>query len=325
MQGLERDFREMVQRALREDIGKGDITTESVIVGNPVVNAEIVAKEGGVIAGLPVAKEVFRVLDRRVKFVPVAAEGSVVKRGQRVARLSGSAKSILAGERTALNFLGRLSGIATQTAEYVKRVKGYDVRIMDTRKTTPCLRTLEKYAVSIGGGYNHRKGLWDQVLIKDNHIEVIRQLIIGCILPGNRGDSHGVGTRGLAVKRSVELARKNAPKGVKIEAEVENLSQFVAALESMPDIIMLDNIPVSEMKKAVHIRNERCRGSDSCGVIPLLEASGGVTLRNVRRIASTGVEWISIGGLTHSVRSMDLSLRIKGPAGSGKVQVSKRI
>ncbi|MFO7843299.1 MAG: carboxylating nicotinate-nucleotide diphosphorylase [Bacteroidales bacterium] len=230
-------------------------------------------KENGVLAGLPIAELVFREIDDDIEFSILKDEGETVKIGEKVAEISGRTRSILKGERLALNFLQRLSGIATYTRRYVEEVEGTDAKIVDTRKTTPNLRILEKYAVRVGGGTNHRMGLYDAVLIKDNHIR-----------------SAG----------GVKEAIKKVETGhmVKIEVEVESLDDIEEALKAGTDIIMLDNMEPSEMKKAVDIIEDSA----------IIEASGGIILENIREIAETGVDVISVGALTHQIRSIDISL-----------------
>ncbi|MCK4402122.1 carboxylating nicotinate-nucleotide diphosphorylase, partial [bacterium] len=235
--------------------------------------------------GLEIAKAVFGVLDNKIKFKSLVKDGMKVKKGDVIAELSGHVTPILAGERTALNFLQRLSGIATLTAEYVEKISSYKARIFDTRKTTPGLRDIEKYAVRIGGGQNHRMGLYDMVLIKDNHLKI--------------GNSD--------IKELVQAIKRKIPKNVKIEIEAENLSQVKEALQSEADIIMLDNMDIQTIKKAVFlIGNWKLE----IGNLPEIEVSGDVSLNSVGEIAECGVDRISVGRLTHSAKSMDISLKI---------------
>ncbi|ATY83651.1 nicotinate-nucleotide diphosphorylase (carboxylating) [Kyrpidia spormannii] len=266
---------EVVKRALREDVGHGDVTTRHVVPAGARARGTFRAKSSGVIAGLPVARQVFEILDPEVTFQESLREGESVGPGQIVAVVEGRASSILTGERVALNFLQRLSGIATKTAKFVESVRYYHARITDTRKTTPGLRALEKYAVRVGGGYNHRFGLFDAVLIKDNHIAVAG-----------------------GVKQAIMAVRRGAPHTMKIEVEVETFEQIDEALEVKADIIMLDNMTVEQMKEAVERINGRA----------VVEASGGVTEENVVDIAKTGVDYISVGALTHSSTALDISL-----------------
>ena len=267
----------IIEQALLEDIGTGDITTESIIPSNLKAKGIIKTSDEGVVAGLYIARLVFQKLDSENTFQEKIKDGTKITQGKLLAEITGSARTILKGERVALNFLQRMSGIATITSKFCQEVKDLPIRIVDTRKTTPGLRVLEKYAVRIGGGYNHRFGLYDAVLIKDNHIA----------------------TAG-GIKPAVNSVRKQISHTVKIEVEVENLSQLQEALEMRVDVIMLDNMNLNVMKKAVKTAKGKV----------LLEASGRVTLENVREIAQTGVDLISIGALTHSVKSLDISMEI---------------
>ena len=269
----------LIAAALAEDVGTGDITTEAVVSASLTGSGRIVAKEEIVAAGLPVAEQVIAAVDREVLFEPVVEEGSVVEAGTPLALLSGRVGSILTAERTALNFLQRLSGIATATRAFLLKVEGTGVKLLDTRKTTPCLRALERYAVKVGGGENHRFGLFDGVLIKDNHI-----------------DAAG------GIAEAVGRARERVPGGMEIEVEVRNEREVDEALACGADIILLDNMDVREVKRAV----KRVAGR------AVLEVSGGVGLKNVAAIAKTGVDRISIGMITHSARSVDISLQIVG-------------
>lgn len=267
----------IIEQALLEDINTGDITTESIIPSNLKAKGIIKTSEEGVVAGLDVACLVFQKLDSEIIFQEKIKDGIKVTRNGILAEISGLARTILKGERVALNFLQRMSGIATITSKFCQEVKDFPVRIVDTRKTTPGLRILEKYAVRMGGGYNHRFGLYDAVLIKDNHIAVAG-----------------------GIKSAVNSVRKQISHTVKIEVEVENLSQLQEALEMKVDIIMLDNMNLDTMTEAVKMVKGKA----------LIEASGGVTLKNVREIAQTGVDLISVGALTHSVKSLDINMEI---------------
>ncbi len=267
----------IIEQALLEDIGTGDITSESIVPSNLKAKGIIKTFEEGVVAGLNITSLVFKKLDSEIIFQEKIKDGTKVTRGKVLAEITGSARTILKGERVALNFLQRMSGIATITSKFCQEIEGFPVRIVDTRKTTPGLRILEKYAVSMGGGHNHRFGLYDAVLIKDNHIAVA-----GGIRP------------------AVDSVRKQISHTVKIEVEVENLSQLQDALRVKADIIMLDNMDLDTMEEAVKIAKGRA----------LIEASGGITLEKVRKIAQTGVDLISIGSLTHSVKSLDISMEI---------------
>jgi nicotinate-nucleotide pyrophosphorylase (carboxylating) len=272
---------QIVSNALAEDLGSGDVTTEVLIPFALVGKASILVKRDGVLAGIDVAKEVFRQVDPSLHFKALVRDGAKVRKGDVVATVEGKVASILRAERTALNFLQHLSGIATETARYVDAVLGTKAIITDTRKTIPGLRLLEKYAVRAGGGRNHRLNLGDGVLIKDNHLVALR--------------SSGAGL-GEAVKK----ARKRAPRAMKVEVEVESVKQAREALSAGADIIMLDNMNVKAMRRVVELVQGRA----------LLEASGGVTLVNVRSVAEAGVDLISVGALTHSAKALDISLEV---------------
>jgi len=268
----------IIRNALAEDIHTGDITTQALQLPPGRISGFLKAKEDMVICGIKVAERVFSLLDEGVTFTPRCADGDFISSGTVIAAFSGDASLLLQGERVALNLMQRMSGIATLTSTYVRAVEGTKVRIVDTRKTTPGLRILEKYAVRIGGGINHRTGLYDGVLIKENHIAA----------------AGGIAT---AIRR----ARAYIPHTLKIEIETESLQDVKEALSAGADIIMLDNMDVSTMKEAVAIIAGRA----------LVEASGGVNLATVRGIAETGVDIISIGALTHSAPSMDISMLLE--------------
>jgi nicotinate-nucleotide pyrophosphorylase (carboxylating) len=270
--------RDAVRAALREDLGRaGDITSAATIPATATATADLVARRPGVIAGLALAAAAFREMDASIRFEPKVADGDRVKAGALVARVSGPARAVLSAERVALNFLCHLSGVATATAAFVGEVKHTRARICDTRKTTPGLRAFEKYAVRCGGGVNHRFGLDDAVLIKDNHIAV----------------AGGVGA-------AVARARESAGHMVRIEVEVTGLAQIGEALAEKADVIMLDNMKPAEMKKAVAMIAGRA----------VIEASGNVTLETVKAIAETGVDVISSGWITHSAPVLDLALDV---------------
>ena len=273
---------EIIDRALVEDLGRGDVTTEALIPGDQKGAGFIVAKKEGILAGTGVAKQVFQRVDSELKVDILMEDGARAKPGDKVAKVSGSIASILKAERVALNFLQRLSGIASETNRYVEAVKGLPIRIMDTRKTTPGLRSLEKYAVKAGGGENHRMSLGDGILIKDNHLAGLR-------------------SRGLDIKEIVARARRNAPQRLPVEVEGRTVSEALEAVEAGADIVMLDNMNLEDMRKAVKSIHGRA----------LIEASGGITLDNVRAVAETGVDFISIGALTHSARALDISLELE--------------
>ncbi len=269
-------LKETIRIAIYEDIGHGDITSLLIVPEYKKAKASIIAKEDLILAGVPFIKEVFNAIDPGVEIQIFFDEGSCVKKGDIIAKISGSARSLLAGERISLNILQRISGIATMTNQYVKKVNGLPVKIADTRKTIPGMRLMEKYGVRIGGGVNHRFGLYDGILIKDNHIKVAG-----------------------GVKRAIELAKKGHHL-LKIEVEVKNLDELKEALDAGADVIMLDNMSITDMKKAVKIAKGKA----------ILEASGNVNLENIRSIAETGVDIISIGALTHSARAVDTSMKI---------------
>jgi nicotinate-nucleotide pyrophosphorylase (carboxylating) len=263
-----------IQQALKEDIGSGDVTTNSIVPREATMSGHILAKQAGVIAGLDVAGATFSLLDQRVKFTPRLDEGVRVENRQILARLSGPARALLTGERTALNFLGRMSGIATLTRQFVEAVAGTKAIILDTRKTVPGLRLLDKLAVRRGGGQNHRIGLYDMILIKDNHIDF-------------------AGSLAEAVRRAQAVH-----SGLQVEVEARTLEDVRAALDLGVQRILLDNMSLEMLTKAVQMTAGRAA----------LEASGNVNLDNVRAVAETGVDYISIGALTHSAKVFDVSL-----------------
>ncbi len=270
------DIWPIVVRALEEDMGSGDVTSRSTVLADRWLEGEFLVKAPGIIAGLTVVGWVFEALDNTIEYVPLANDGDAVGPGDVVARVRGKGPSILTGERVALNFLQRMSGIATMTREYVSAVAGTKAIILDTRKTVPGLRQLDKWSVRLGGGHNHRMGLYDMVLIKDNHIEA---------------------AGGIAA--AVERVRRNSV--LAIEVEVENLEGFDEALALNVDRIMLDNIDLRQLREAV----DRAQGRVE------LEASGGITLSTVGAVAATGVDCISVGALTHSVTALDVSLEVR--------------
>ncbi|WP_434510403.1 carboxylating nicotinate-nucleotide diphosphorylase [Desulfitobacterium sp. AusDCA] len=270
-------YEEIVKQALREDLGFQDLTTEAIIPENHVSTAEITAKEEGILAGMDIAKRAFTLLDDQMSFEVKAKEGEHIYPGQVVAVLEGKTRALLGAERVALNLLQRISGIATGTHKAVECIKGFSCRLIDTRKTTPGLRGLEKYAVRTGGGYNHRFGLFDAILIKDNHIAAAG-----------------------GITQAVSLVREKVGHMVKVEVETETLAQVEEALQTPVDIIMLDNMPAEKMKEAVQLINRKV----------LVEASGGITLDSLVKVAETGVDLISLGWLTHSIKALDLSLNI---------------
>jgi len=272
---------DLVEQALDEDLACGDITSNALISSHTKGKARFIIKGHGILAGIDISRLVFLKIDPFLNFSTLVKDGNQVKPGDVVAVVEGDMPGILKGERTALNFLQHLSGIATQTSLYVNAVRGLPVKILDTRKTLPGLRMLEKYAVSTGGGTNHRMNLGDMVLIKDNHIAILRR-------------------QGLGIADIVRLARNKTPQNIKIEIETINPREASEAADSGADIVMLDNMGLDEMRQAVALINHKA----------IVEASGGVNLDNIRTIAETGVDWISVGALTHSARALDISLEI---------------
>ena len=273
------ELNRVIDAALTEDLSGGDVTTDSLIPQHIEASANFVPRSPGVIAGLDVARTVFARVDSTLKFTPRLMDGDRVEGGETVAVVSGSLSSILRGERVALNFMQRMSGIASMTAKFVEAVSGTGAVIVDTRKTAPGLRTLDKVSVAAGGGRNHRRNLSDGVLIKDNHIAALR-------------------AEGMSLQQIIRRARAHAPHTVKIEVEVESLDEVPAAIEGGADIVMLDNMSTADMRTAVGLCKGKC----------LTEASGGVNLTTVRQIAETGVDMISVGALTHSVPALDIGL-----------------
>jgi nicotinate-nucleotide pyrophosphorylase (carboxylating) len=273
------DIQRMVQSALQEDVGDGDVTTLATVPESATAVAVMVARQPLVVAGLALAKESFRLLSPTLEIELRAVDGDRVAAGQILLRVEGPARAILTAERVALNFVQRLSGIATLTAQFVQAVQSTRAAILDTRKTTPGWRRLEKYAVTCGGGQNHRIGLFDMVLIKDNHLAALRH-----------ESPHAIGA-------AVQRARAQYPR-LKVEVETDTLDQVRQALEAGADIILLDNMTVEEMRTAVRSINGRAK----------TEASGGVNLSTVRAIAETGVDFISVGALTHSAPAADIAL-----------------
>lgn len=269
----------IIKNALKEDLGWGDVTTDFTIPDKTVIRGNFIAKEEGIICGIEVCRRVFEIIDESIVFNVFLKDGKRVSKGDIIAEISGNASSILKGERTALNFLQRMSGIATMTSKYVSEISGLNTRIADTRKTAPGLRILDKYSVRCGGGFNHRFNLSDMVLIKDNHIKAA-----GGITP------------------AVAAAKDKGSHALKIEVEVESIKELIESIEAGADIVMLDNMTLDMMKEAVSIAGGKV----------LLEASGNITIggeKSVRAVAETGVDIISAGALTNSVNAMDISLR----------------
>ena len=268
----------IIEAALAEDIGLGDRTTEALVAPEIIGKATLLAKSLGVLCGIDVARQVFQTVDKALNFETILPDGTLVKGSrEEIATVNGSLRSILTAERTALNLAQRMSGVASLARQYANAVEGTKARVVDTRKTMPGLRALDKYAVEVGGAHNHRFGLFDGVLIKDNHIAAVG-----------------------GVSRAIELARQNAPHTLRIEIEAKQMSQVEEALQSGADIILLDNMSVEVMAEAVRMIGGRA----------ITEASGGVTLETIRAIAETGVDLISVGAMTHSAVALDISLDI---------------
>jgi len=270
-------LRETLKKLLAEDVGPYDITTSILIPENHKSRALIRAKDNFVLAGIPFAEEIFRIKDPDVEFKERKKDGEVVRAGDIIIELKGKTASLLTSERVALNMLQRLSGIATLTKAFVEEAKGFPVKIVDTRKTTPGLRFFEKYAVRVSGGFNHRFGLFDGILIKDNHLQAVG-----------------------GIKNAIKKAKEGSTHLLKIEVEVKNLKELEEALKSGADAIMLDNMSVKDMVSAVKLTKGRA----------ILEASGNINLKNVRSVAETGVDIISIGALTHSAVAVDISMEL---------------
>lgn len=265
----------IVEAAIEEDLAYGDLTTDNLISASAKSKAVFTLKENGIVAGFEVAESVFEKIDSSLNFLPLVKEGEMLAAGTEIARIEGAAASILKGERIALNFMQRLSGIATKTNKFVEAVREYPLRVVDTRKTTPTLRILEKYAVRVGGGKNHRMGLFDAVMIKDNHLKAVG-----------------------GIEKAVKRIRARVPHTIKIEVEVESLEAVKKAVAAGADIIMLDNMETAAMKKAVDYIDGRA----------VVEASGNITLKNIKAKAAAGIDVISIGALTHQINSLDIAL-----------------
>jgi len=289
----------LIQMAIQEDIGVGDITTENLIPDSLIAKGAFIAKEGGVIAGLPVVEYFFSKLDKGVSLKQNVRDGTFVKKGETIASIKGSAKTLLSGERIALNFLQRLSGIATLTAQFVERIKPLKTHIMDTRKTIPGWRYLEKYAVAVGGGVNHRMGLYDQVLIKDNHLDILK------VETGLKPVST---SHGSIIEKAVSALRQKIKNGILVEVETRTLEEVADALKAEVDIILFDNMNIAQLEEAVKmVKNWK---PSKVRRKPLTEASGNITMENVHLVAQTGVDRISVGAITHSAKALDISLEI---------------
>ena len=272
-------IQDVVARALAEDVGTGDLTTLGAIPAEAWAEAAFVFREAGVVCGLPVLRATFAAIDPALTLTPLVAEGATVAEGTTVATIAGPARGLLTGERVALNLFQRMSGIATLTARYVAAVAGTKVRILDTRKTTPGLRAIEKYAVRTGGATNHRFGLYDGVMLKDNHLAILA-------------------TQGCDLAEAVRRVRAAVGPMVRVEVEVESITQAVAASEAGADLILLDNMPPDQLRAAVRAVAGQA----------LTEASGGITLTTIRAVAESGVDFISVGALTHAARALDIGL-----------------
>ena len=276
---ITRDVRDLIDRTLAEDLGIGDPTTDILIPQGLESTAVLLAKEDGVLAGLDVGLEAFRRLDSRLVTTPLLEDGAPIRAGDHLGTIEGSVASLLKAERTAVNFMRHMSGIATETRRYVQAVDGCQARIVDTRKTTPGLRFLEKYSVRMGGGQNHRYNLGDGILIKDNHIDALRR-------------------DGMSLGDVVKKAIREASHTIRVEVEVEDLEQLEEALDAGAEFVLLDNMDIEQMATAVKVARGKA----------FTEASGGITLETVRAVAATGVDIISVGALTHSVRALDISM-----------------
>ncbi|NCP22340.1 MAG: nicotinate-nucleotide diphosphorylase (carboxylating) [Flavobacteriales bacterium CG03_land_8_20_14_0_80_35_15] len=268
----------LVDMAIAEDLGTGDITSEAIISNQIMVKAFLIAKAPGIIAGLPLADFIFSTIDKNCHFKALVKEGAHVEPKTKIAEVTGAYKSLLMAERTVLNFVQRFSGIATETALFVSQTKGTKTQILDTRKTLPAYRVLDKYAVKVGGGTNHRFGLYDMVMLKENHIEVAG-----------------------GITNAVMQVRAKVNHNIKIEVETKNLEEVQEALSNGVDVIMLDNMPLDTMRKAVKLINGKLK----------VEASGNMTLNRIAEVAATGVDFISVGALTHSVDALDISMLIE--------------
>jgi len=275
-----RQVEQIIDTALSEDLASDDVTTQALLLPDSEGRAFILVKKDGVLAGMEVAQAVFRNVDASLQLEVLVQDGATIRKGEVVATIEGRIASILKAERTALNFLCHLSGIATETAHYVAAVKDSKAQIIDTRKTIPGMRMLEKYAVRMGGGKSHRLHLADWVLIKDNHLAALRSL-------------------GMGIKEAIERARQSST--LKVEVEVASVAEAEEALDAGADIIMLDNMAVREIKQVVELARGRA----------LIEASGGITLENVRQVAEAGIDLISVGAITHSAKALDLSMELE--------------
>jgi nicotinate-nucleotide pyrophosphorylase (carboxylating) len=282
----------IVRYALKEDVWTGDITSQAVLNRGLEVDAVILARQAGMICGINIAERTFDCVDSELRFRPLVKDSDHVEPGQEVAFVEGKAQSILKGERTALNFLSLMSGVATKTRQMADKIKGTKAALYDTRKTIPLHRYLQKYAVTVGGGQNHRSGLWDMVLIKDNHIRAFG-------IQKKSTDNESI------IKEIIDQAKSNVQKNIRVEIETETLKECEHALGEKPDIIMLDNMPPETVEKAVALRKEKGLEGEV-----LFEVSGGITLENISEYAQTGVEIISTGSITSSIEPIDFSLEV---------------
>jgi len=285
---LNKEIDNIINIALREDIGRGDVTTRFSIPAGVRGKVVMIARENGVICGVDIFRDVMRKVDKNLKVTIIKKDGSLIKKDDLVISITGNLAAILTAERVALNFLAMLSGVATTTYNYVRKVKGTKAKILDTRKTTPGMRLIEKYAVRMGRGVNHRIGLYDGIIIKDNHLRAAG------ILKGKAVDSERLRCVMAAMRKNLRMP---------VEIEVESLAEFKAVAKYGPDVVMLDNFNVPNIRKAVKVRDKYFPGIK-------LEASGGINFKNVRAVAKTGVDLISIGSITHSPKSFDFSLEI---------------
>jgi len=280
-------LKQLIQSALKEDIKHGDLTTKALIPTSKSIQSLIIAQQQGIIAGLPLIRLIYHQLDKRIRVKLYSQDGNRVKKNKKLALVSGPARSILIGERTVLNFLQRLSGIASHTDKFARKLKGYRTRLLDTRKTIPSWRYLDKYAVSIGGGKNHRLGLYDAILVKSNHLKTL-----------------GYPIKSNLISETIKKLRRIYQYKHSIEIEVSNFKELRSAMNNRPDIIMLDNMSFKQIKESIVFVRRFPPPR------PLLEASGGVTLENITSIARTNIDFISVGALTHSAPALDLALKV---------------
>ena len=287
-----KDLEKIIKDALKEDINNKDITSESIFNKNQIIEAHIIAKQNAIICGVNIIKKVFSFVDKRIKTKFFVKDGDSVSVYKEIVKIKGPIISIMKAERVALNFLSFLSSVSTYTNNIVQKVKPFNVKIYDTRKTIPLYRYLEKYSVKIAGGYNHRFGLWDMVLIKDNHLKAFRKI-------------KGVKENYMIIKDIIEQTKNNISKNIKIEIEVETLQECENALEAKPNVIMLDNMSIEMIKKAIKLRKNK-----NLEKKVLFEVSGGINEKNILKYAKTGIDIISIGAITSSIQGIDFSLEV---------------